>query len=156
MTELVGIISLGVFVGLLLGLGLAHSKPTAQVVLTLLGAALGGAPIAFMSSAARKWFYPVGLLVGLLSARLVARWIDVSSVGFKQKGSLEPKNTTTYQVFYPKPFENAPYLKVAPLGYANFEIVEQRPDGFDINFKSFTSGIKLEWVATGVRKNRRD
>ncbi len=71
MLERVGVYCLGLFVGYLLALGLAHSKPTLRLVLTVLGAALGGVPIAFLAQAGSKWVYPIGLLFGFLFFRLI-------------------------------------------------------------------------------------
>lgn len=70
MLERVGVCCLGLFVGYLLALGLAHSKPTLRLVLTVLGAALGGVPIAFLAQSGSKWAYPIGLLIGFLIFRV--------------------------------------------------------------------------------------
>ncbi len=164
MTELIGVICLGLFVGLLLGLGIGHTRVTVRTALTLLGAALGGAPIAFLGSATAKWLYPTGLLAGLLSARLFARWIDIGSIALTQKGSIDIQNTTTYQVFYRTPFAGAPQLQVqkgkskmaSGLYSISFEVIEQRADGFNVKVTSYTLGSHLEWVAVGTRKTLKD
>lgn len=81
-----GILALGGFVGWLLGLALSHSKATLKAVITALGAALGGAPVAFMRGVSDKWMYPVGLIVGLLWIRLgSARSEIVESSGSSRK-----------------------------------------------------------------------
>lgn len=66
----IGILALGVFVGFLLGLGLVKSGTTLKAAITVVGAALGGAPVIFMSDAEGRWLYPLGLLVGLLWIRV--------------------------------------------------------------------------------------
>jgi hypothetical protein len=63
--------ALGIFVGWLLGYALLNSKPGLKAALTVLGAALGGGPILFLSDAGdAKWIYPIGLLLGLLMVRI--------------------------------------------------------------------------------------
>lgn len=60
-----GILLLGIFVGSILGFGLA------KAAITVLGSALGGGPILFVNGVgAEKWTYPVGLVLGLLVIRL--------------------------------------------------------------------------------------
>ena len=67
----VGVLALGVFIGFLLGFVLLQSKPTVKAAITVIGGALGGTPIAFMKDVgAAKWFYPIGLLVGLFFVRV--------------------------------------------------------------------------------------
>jgi hypothetical protein len=66
-----GLLSLGLFVGFLLGFGLWKSGPTLKAVLTVLGAALGGAPVVFMRGTSDKWMYPIGLLIGLMFIRVI-------------------------------------------------------------------------------------
>jgi hypothetical protein len=73
MSELkVGVLVLGGFVGFLLGLGLFRSKNvTLKGVITIVGAALGGAPVLFMNGVGRdKWMYPIGLVIGLVWNRM--------------------------------------------------------------------------------------
>jgi hypothetical protein len=73
-----GVITLGVFVGWLLGVGLKNSSQTLKAVLTVLGAALGGGPILFMKGIGpEKWMYPIGLLLGLLWVRLSGARIEI-------------------------------------------------------------------------------
>jgi len=156
MIELIGVTSLGLFVGLLFGLGIAHSKPTVKVVLTLLGAALGGAPVAFLANTTSKWLYPVGLIVGLLLGRFFARWVDVSSVKLKQEGELPITGMQEYEVFYAKPFASAPSLAVPDIDGTNFVITAQTAKGFKVNVSSYTLGVKLHWVAVGLRATRND
>ena len=68
-----GLLCLGIFVGFLLGFALMKSNnQSIKSVLTVLGAALAGAPVAFMTGVEQKWMYPVGLLVGLLYTRVFA------------------------------------------------------------------------------------
>jgi hypothetical protein len=66
-----GVLSLGLFVGVILGYGLMKSGGTLRAGITVLGAALGGGPILFMKSIAdERWAYPIGLLLGLGFARI--------------------------------------------------------------------------------------
>jgi hypothetical protein len=55
----------GFYVGIALNFGGAFVKPSLIAAVTIIGAALGGVPIAFLGSASAQWGYPVGLLVGL-------------------------------------------------------------------------------------------
>jgi hypothetical protein len=77
MTEnivLIGVLFLGGFVGLLLGLTLQLPKSQSlKTVVAVIGAALGATPVAFMQGLAyEKWMYPVGLVVGLLWMRVIS------------------------------------------------------------------------------------
>jgi hypothetical protein len=69
--ERVGVLALGLFVSYLLALGLEHSKPNLRVVITVIGVALTGAPVAFLAQAMSKWAYPLGLLSGIAAYRVV-------------------------------------------------------------------------------------
>src|SRR4051812_36718268 len=76
MTEnivLLGVLFLGGFVGLLLGLTLQLPKtPNLKFAMGIIGAALGGAPVLFMQGLEhQKWMYPIGLVVGLLWIRVL-------------------------------------------------------------------------------------
>lgn len=88
MLERLGIAALGLFVGLLLARGLARSEPTLRNVLTVLGAALGGAPLAFVKGAGAKWIYPVGLIAGYLIANVHFGGVDRATAGIEQEPSL--------------------------------------------------------------------
>lgn len=70
---LLGVLFLGGFVGLLLGLTIRFAQnPTLKFVIGIIGAALGGAPVLFMGGLEhQKWTYPVGLVVGLLWIRVL-------------------------------------------------------------------------------------
>jgi hypothetical protein len=76
---LLGVLFLGGFVGFILGLALSFSKKlTYKAVAAVLGAALGGAPLAFMGNLAyERWMYPVGLVLGLISIRLLTARKDL-------------------------------------------------------------------------------
>jgi len=63
--ERIGVLALGLFVAYLLALGLANSRQTLRVVVTVIGVALGGVPVAFLAQAESKWAYPLGLLLGV-------------------------------------------------------------------------------------------
>jgi hypothetical protein len=77
--EPLGVICLGALVGFLLGIGLASSRHTLRAVLTILGAALGGAPVAFIAASEHRWLYPVGLLLGFLWVRTASLWKTIST-----------------------------------------------------------------------------
>jgi hypothetical protein len=76
---LLGVLFLGGFVGLILSLALTFSKKlTYKAVAAVLGAALAGAPIAFMGGLAhQRWMYPVGLVLGLLFVRMITARKDI-------------------------------------------------------------------------------
>lgn len=62
-----GVLALGGFVGHLMRFATLNLKPTTKVIVTLLSAALGGAPILFLQDAGTaRWFYPLGLLLAFL------------------------------------------------------------------------------------------
>jgi hypothetical protein len=65
-----GVLATGIFVGVVLSQLLFNLKPNVKSALTLLGAALGGVPIAFLGDASSTWAYPVGLLIGLFYIRI--------------------------------------------------------------------------------------
>jgi len=65
-----GVLALGIFIGFLLGYALLQSRPTVKAAITVIGAALGGAPVVFVRDAGTaKWFYPIGLVLGLFLVR---------------------------------------------------------------------------------------
>lgn len=74
-----GVLALGGFVGWLLGFGLANSRRGLRAAITVLGAALGGGPVLFMADAGdAKWWYPVGLLLGLLATRAMEARVAIA------------------------------------------------------------------------------
>jgi hypothetical protein len=64
LSDRLGVLCLGSFVGFLLGLGLLRSTPSLRAALTVVGAALGGIPVAFLAGTGQKWLYPLGYLPG--------------------------------------------------------------------------------------------
>jgi hypothetical protein len=66
-----------------------------------------------------------------------------------QSGSVEVGETGQYEVFYPHRYVSAPHLIVRSKGYADFEIVEQRADGFRVRVRGTSSGSALEWQTGG-------
>ena len=70
---LLGVLFLGGFVGLLLGLVVQFTKNISlKLAAAVIGAALGGAPILFMTGLRHeKWMYPIGLVLGFLWVRLI-------------------------------------------------------------------------------------
>ncbi len=71
---LLGVLLLGGFVGLLLGLvvQLPHHI-SMKLASAVIAAALGGAPVLFMSdlSGDERWMYPIGIVLGFLAARFI-------------------------------------------------------------------------------------
>jgi hypothetical protein len=69
---LLGVLSLGMFVGFILGWTLISSTSlTIKIAASAISAALAGAPVIFMSGLAfEKWMYPIGLVVGLAWTRI--------------------------------------------------------------------------------------
>ena len=66
-----GILCLGIFVGAILGYGLVKAGGELKAALTVVGAAVGGAPILFIQDIGGARFTdPVGLVLGLLVIRL--------------------------------------------------------------------------------------
>ena len=66
-TPAFGILFLGIFVGVVLAVGLQRSGGTLRAGITALGVALGAGPVAFIQDVGNaRWMYPVGLVVGLL------------------------------------------------------------------------------------------
>lgn len=76
---LLGILFLGGFVGFIVSLALSFSKKlNYKAVAAVLGTALAGAPIAFMGELShQRWMYPVGLVLGLLSVRIITARKDI-------------------------------------------------------------------------------
>jgi len=95
---LLGVLSLGVFVGFIFGWVLSTSANlNIKVATAIISAALAGGPVMFMEGLGHeKWMYPIGLLLGLawiragFSARLqvqdenvkvrVFAWFDIAAV----------------------------------------------------------------------------
>jgi hypothetical protein len=71
---LLGVVFLGGFVGFILGLTLQLPKTlNLKVAVSLIAAALGGAPLLFMRGLGfEKWMYPIGLVMGLLWTRIIS------------------------------------------------------------------------------------
>lgn len=69
--EPLGVLCLGGLVGVLLAIGLTHTKPTLRAVVTVIGAGAGGAPVAFLAASTHRWLYPIGLILGFLWVRIV-------------------------------------------------------------------------------------
>ena len=152
--ELVGVACLGTFTSAFLTFGLTYSKKTLQVVMAVIGAALGGAPLVFLGSSNAKWVYPIGLVLGVPFGRVLARWTDISSVTFRQRGTVSSRMAGTVQkIYFKKPFANIPSLSFADENdmSGDFQLVDQRPDGFDIKYNG--TGVKTyTYTAIGVRR----
>jgi hypothetical protein len=66
-----GPLSLGVFVGFILGFGLIKTNPNVKAALGVVGSALGGGPIFFIEGLGlARWWYPIGLLLGIAWLRV--------------------------------------------------------------------------------------
>jgi hypothetical protein len=72
MNVLVGVFFFGGFIGVVLGsVWRKTSKPTIKFAIALIGAAITGAPFAFLQGlGAEIWMYPVGIVAGLFWSRL--------------------------------------------------------------------------------------
>jgi len=66
-----GALALGMFVGFSLSFGLMRSKPTVRAAVIAVGAAVGATPLMFLNLMGGLWLYPIGLLLGLMSFRVV-------------------------------------------------------------------------------------
>jgi hypothetical protein len=71
---LLGVLFLGGFVGYILALVLQQSKNfNLRILLSVIGGALGGAPILFMGGLGyQKWMYPIGLVLGTVWTRMIS------------------------------------------------------------------------------------
>jgi hypothetical protein len=72
-----------------------------------------------------------------------------------QRGFLHIPTSRTYEVFYPKAFSSTPNLtfsmKVDNVYTAtDYDIVEQRPDGFKIKIDGVSGARVIEWIAVGI------
>jgi hypothetical protein len=160
----IGMICLGVVVGLILGFGLAGTRPDIKQGLAVLGGFLGGAPLAFLKWASVPdttnaiWCYPIGLLVGALLS--ITRLIDPTSIIQRNSGYLKGLSAQTYPVFYKKRYRSEPQLIVragrresANASYSvNFHVIEQRPDGFKVKVESCGAAAYLYWEAVGIKE----
>jgi hypothetical protein len=102
-------------------------------------------------------------LIAPTVAILAVLWIPRA---FEHQGSSAPEVVTqrevleilgpkTYDVFYPRPFASPPNLnfskKVDKLYFhVDYDVIEQRRDGFRISVTSSQSGAAIEWIAVGV------
>ena len=154
-TGAIGVSLVGIFVGLLLGLGLAYSKPTTQAVVTLLGATLGGAPIAYLHTRDWWYLYPAGLILGIVASRPLGFWLDFGERGRTQRGVItHGTGQKVHSVNYARPFESRPNLMFQPDDpKIRRELLEERPEGFKVKVDTGALVIaKIRWRATGLRK----
>ncbi len=68
----------GLIVGLLVGFAFFNSKQNVKAAVTVLGAILGGIPVAYLGSASTFWAYPFGILWGLVAVRIVSARMSVA------------------------------------------------------------------------------
>lgn len=152
--EYVGVLSLGLFVGVLLVFGLFSSGNTLSQALTVVGTALGGAPVVFLSGTNQKWLYPIGLIFGFFLVIMVYGLRLNFSV--TQNGIISvARGRKKYEIFYPFHFLSNPKLTFPKEEYysGRINICEQRTDGFIVEAsKSLRDEDRweiLEWKATG-------
>lgn len=74
-----------------------------------------------------------------------------------QKEVLEVPRLGDFEVFYPKPFVSVPNLnfnkKIGSVYVpSEYEVLEQRKDGFKIRIVSIGDGRAIEWIAVGPTK----
>jgi len=101
--------------------------------------------------------------LALLSAILLVLWIPrafdaphQSTNGLlTQREVLEIQGPKEYEVFYPRPFSSVPNLNFSKMVdgnyfYVDYDVIQQRPDGFKISVTSSETGSAIEWVAVGL------
>jgi hypothetical protein len=78
---MVGVLFLGGFVGFVLALALTFSSTLQlKAAVAVLGAALAGAPVAFLTGVgAERWVYPVGLVLGLAWSRMLSARVQLAA-----------------------------------------------------------------------------
>lgn len=59
----------------------------------------------------------------------------------------------TIDVFYPNPFMSQPNLTIEYSSLVDFEIVEQKPEGFRLKLGAYTTGSRIVWHAQGIIRN---
>jgi hypothetical protein len=74
-----------------------------------------------------------------------------------QRETLEVPRLGDFEVFYPKPFTSIPNLtfnkKIGSVYIGSeYEVLEQRKDGFKIRMLSIADGRAIEWIAVGPTK----
>lgn len=101
----------------------------------------------------------LSLLIGVIVH--VVRWANQTvsptqtATGLAtQREILEVPKLGDYEVFYPRPFNSVPNLnfnkKIGSLYVpSEYEVLEQRKDGFKIRMLSIGDGRAIEWIATG-------
>jgi len=139
---------------------------------------------ALFGSSPSKWFHTTSpwqpsaimaagaFLVGILGSRFLAASsrivgagdVPQSPVAIRTNGvgdihefhdTLPTEGTGRYEIFYPVTFSKTPTLKIAGTGDPEYQLIEQRPDGFVISIRSvrarsiFGSGYRLSWSARG-------
>lgn len=90
----------------------------------------------------------------LLAGLIFVRSNSVTNVVF-QTGELPVVSAfnNTIDVFYPNPFASQPNLAIEYNSSVEFEIVEQKPEGFKLKIGSYTGGSKIAWQAQGILRN---
>jgi len=148
--ERLGVIALGSFVGVLLAIGLLRSGPTLKTVLTVIGAALGGAPVLFLSGTAEKWLYPIALLIAFCIGATIQALFNKRTVS--QAGIIKPTGFDIEEIFYSIPFATTPSLTID--SKSTYTLPEQRADGFKIKFTTISHGDPVKWLARGKLKKQ--
>jgi hypothetical protein len=116
----------------------------------------------------KEWIFS-GIGVLLLSALFwFVRSLWSKSLSRKKSEPVDASSTKTlkgivtipleseksYEVFYPRKFQNPPFLTIKCIsGRMGVDVIEQRNDGFRLSTYrggySTDGGIKVEWVAEG-------
>lgn len=107
-----------------------------------------------------------GSTVAVVVAILVVLWIPhvfeakrlASTNLLTQREVLELQGPKVYEVYYPQPYASVPNLTFSKrvdniYFYVDFDIVEQRRDGFKLSVNGTQSSAAIEWIAVGVAWN---
>ncbi len=115
----------------------------------------------------KQWIFSgVGVSTLLLLGGTVIHFIRMPQDAVTTEGApglitereiLEVPKLGDFEVFYPKPFTSIPNLtfnkKIGNVYIASeYEVLEQRKDGFKIRMLSIADGRAIEWIAIGPTK----
>jgi len=96
----------------------------------------------------------LGFLVVLWLPRMVGAKPTINSDLLTQREVLEIQGPKTYEVFYPRLFSSIPNLNFSKkvdnvYFHVDYDVIEQRADGFKIVVTSSQNPAALEWIAVG-------
>lgn len=99
----------------------------------------------------------IALLIVLWLPRMFGAKPVASSDLLTQSDVLEIQGPKVYEVFYPQPFSSTPNLNFSKMVdkiyfHVDYDVTEQRSDGFKIAVTSSQNPAALEWVAVGTSK----